>query len=157
MKGRDGVIELVSNLPEKKPIVVVVVGLSRVRLFVIIWTVARQAPLSMGFSRQEYWSGLPVPSPGDLPDPGIEPESPALAGGFFTISATWEAQLDQVKGLYYILFGNTEANWRRNEKNSKTLLLRKRMRRIRGRKTCFSYKPFSPVYFSTICMQFLTE
>ena len=42
------------------------------------WTVARQAPLSMGFSRQEYWSGLPFPSPGDLPDPGIEPWSPAL-------------------------------------------------------------------------------
>ena len=49
--------------------------LSRVRLFVIPWTVARQAPLSMGFSRQEYWSGLPLPSPGDLPDPGIKPVS----------------------------------------------------------------------------------
>ena len=58
------------------------------------WTVARQAPLSMGFSRQEYWSGLPFPPPGDLPDPGIKPRSlmsPALAGGFFTTSATWEA------------------------------------------------------------------
>ena len=42
------------------------------------WTVAHQAPLSMGFSRQEYWSGLPFPSPGDLPNPGIEPGSPAL-------------------------------------------------------------------------------
>ena len=42
------------------------------------WTIACQAPLSMGFSRQEYWSGLPFPSPGDLPDPGIEPGSPAL-------------------------------------------------------------------------------
>ena len=42
------------------------------------WTVARQAPLSAGFSRQEYWSGLPFPSPGDLPNPGIEPQSPAL-------------------------------------------------------------------------------
>ena len=42
------------------------------------------APPSMGFSRQEYWSGLPFPPPGDLPDPGIEPESPVLAGGFFT-------------------------------------------------------------------------
>ena len=48
------------------------------------WTVARQAPLSMGFSRQEYWSGLPFPSPGDLPDPGTEPASPVLAGRFFT-------------------------------------------------------------------------
>ena len=46
--------------------------------------VACQAPLSMGFSRQEYWSGVPFPSPGDLPDPGIEPVSPALAGEFFT-------------------------------------------------------------------------
>ena len=42
------------------------------------WTVAYQAPLSMGFSRQEYWSGVPLPSPGDLPNPGIEPRSPAL-------------------------------------------------------------------------------
>ena len=48
------------------------------------WTVAHQAPLSMRFSRQEYWSGLPFPSSGDLPDPEIEPMSPALAGGFFT-------------------------------------------------------------------------
>ena len=53
-------------------------SLSHVRLFVTPWTVAHQAPLSMGFSRQEYWSGLPFPSPGDLPDPGIEPGSPAL-------------------------------------------------------------------------------
>ena len=53
-------------------------SLSRVQLFATPWTVARQAPLSMGFSRQEYWSGLPFPSPGDLPNPGIEPESPAL-------------------------------------------------------------------------------
>ena len=52
------------------------------------WTVACQAPQSLEFSRLEYWSGLPFPPPGDLPDPGIEPESPvspALAGGFFTI------------------------------------------------------------------------
>ena len=56
-------------------------------------TVAHQAPLSMGFSRQEYWSGLPCPPPGDLPDPGAEPTSltsPALVGRFFTTSATWE-------------------------------------------------------------------
>ena len=58
--------------------VVVVVSLSRVQLFATPWTVARQAPLSMGFSKQEYWSGLPFPSPGDLPDPGIKPRSPAL-------------------------------------------------------------------------------
>ena len=53
-------------------------SLSRVQLFATPWTVARQAPLSIGFSRQEYWSGLPFPSPGDLPKPGIEPRSPAL-------------------------------------------------------------------------------
>ena len=53
-------------------------SLSRVRLFVTPWTVACQAPLSMGFSRQEYWSGLPFPSPEDLPNPGTEPASPAF-------------------------------------------------------------------------------
>ena len=58
--------------------------LSRIGIFVTPWTVARQAPLSMEFSRQEYWSGLSFPSPGDLPDPGIEPAPPALAGGVFT-------------------------------------------------------------------------
>ena len=56
--------------------------LSRVQLFAIPWTVACQAPLSMGFPRQEYWNGLPFPSPGALPDPEMEPASPALAGGF---------------------------------------------------------------------------
>ena len=64
--------------------------LSHIQLFERPWTVAHQAPLSMEFSRQEYWSGLPFPSPGDLPDLGIEPpstassESPALEGRFFT-------------------------------------------------------------------------
>ena len=53
-------------------------SLSHVGLFTILWTVAYQAPPSMGFSRQEYWSGLPFPSPGDLPNPGIEPTSPTL-------------------------------------------------------------------------------
>ena len=52
--------------------------------FATLWTIVCQAPLSMRFPRQEYWSGLPFPSPGDLPNPGIEPVSPALAGGFFT-------------------------------------------------------------------------
>ena len=77
---------------------------SRVQLSATLWTVACQAPLSMGFSRQEYWSGLPCPPPGDLPNPGIEPvslASPALAGGFFTTSATWEALLF----LYSLAFG----------------------------------------------------
>ena len=52
--------------------------------FATLWTVAYQAPLSMGFPKQEYWSGLPFPLPGGLPDPGIEPVSLALADGFFT-------------------------------------------------------------------------
>ena len=59
-------------------------SLSRVRLFVTPWTVACQAFPSMGFPRQEYWNGLPFPSPGDLPDPGIEPGSPALEAGTLT-------------------------------------------------------------------------
>ena len=65
-----------------------------VLLFAIPWTVAHQAPLSMGFSRGKYWSELPFPSPGNLLDPGIETESPALARGFFTTTATWEAFLN---------------------------------------------------------------
>ena len=68
--------------------------LSGVQVFATPWTVAHQAPLSMVFFRQEYWSGMPLPSPGDLPDPGIEfasPVTPELAGGFFTTCATWEA------------------------------------------------------------------
>ena len=64
------------------------VQLSSVQLFATLWTVARRVPLSMGFSRQGYWSELPVPPSGDLPDPGIKhtsSTSPALAGGIFTI------------------------------------------------------------------------
>ena len=69
---------------------------SHVRLFALLSTIARQAPLSMGFSRQEYWSRLPWPPSGDLLDSGTEPlslRSSALAGRFFTTSATWEAQV----------------------------------------------------------------
>ena len=65
---------------------------SHVQLFATLWTVPHQAPLSMEFLRLEYWSGLPFPSPGNLPGPGIKPaslKSPALASRFFT---TWEAQ-----------------------------------------------------------------
>ena len=64
---------------------------SHFQLFAILWTIAQQAPLSTGFSRQEFWSGLPFPPLGDLPGPGIEPASltsHALSGGFFTTSAT---------------------------------------------------------------------
>ena len=75
---------------------------SRVRLYVNPGTVALQAPLSLRFSRQEYWSRLPCPPPGALPNPGIKPTSlmsPALAGGFFTTSNTWEAQTKTEKSL----------------------------------------------------------
>ena len=64
---------------------------SHVQLFATVLIVACQAPMSLGFSRQEYWNGLPCPPPRNLPDPGIEPESfmsPALAGGFFSTSIT---------------------------------------------------------------------
>ena len=72
--------------------------LSHVGLFVTSWIVARQAPLSLEFSRQEYQGGLPFPSPVALPHPGTEPTSrasPALAGRFFTTGATWEALAGQ--------------------------------------------------------------
>ena len=71
-------IILIYNLLEEEFVVT--------QLFLTPWPVAHQAPPSMGFSQQEYWSGVPFPSPGDLPDPGTEPAftSPALAGGFFT-------------------------------------------------------------------------
>ena len=67
--------------------VMYVQSFSRVQLFAATWTVVHQAPLSETFSRQKYWTGLPFPTPGDLPDPGIEAASlmsPALAGRFFT-------------------------------------------------------------------------
>ena len=71
-----------------------------VSLFVTLWTVACQAPLSTGFYRQENWSGLPRPPLGDLPDPGMEATtlmSPALAGGFFATTASWEARTQEHK------------------------------------------------------------
>ena len=84
-------IVLFYHLPAKQSYVRV---LSRVQLFGNPWTVAHQAPLPMGFSRQEHWSGLPFPTPEDIPDPRIEAASlvsPSLSGEFFIISATWEA------------------------------------------------------------------
>ena len=84
--------------------------LSRVRLLAIPWTAAYQAPLSMGFSRQGYWSGCPFPSPGDLPNPGIEPVSlmsPALAGDFFTSSTTWEALICHGEKKIMTIYVNT--------------------------------------------------
>ena len=78
------VLLLTNSCPEIHSQAVKVKSLSHVRLFVTPWTVTYQAPLSMGFSRQEYWSGLPFPSPGDLPDPGIEPGSPTLQANALT-------------------------------------------------------------------------
>ena len=77
---------------------------SSVWLFLTLWTVVCQAPLCLGFSRQEYWSGLPCPPPGDIPDPGVRPESltsPALASRFFTTSATWEAPYKDIQVYIY--------------------------------------------------------
>ena len=74
-------------------------SLSRVRLFVTPWTVAYQAPPSMGFSRQQCWSGLPFPSPGDLPDPGIESGSPALQADALLSEPPGKPKI----GLYLIL------------------------------------------------------
>ena len=75
---------------------------SCVQLFVTPWTVARQAPLLMGFSRQEYWSGLPCPSPEDIPDPGIKPVS-HTAGRLLSIWATMEA-LEDKKAFFFLPF-----------------------------------------------------
>ena len=72
-------------------------SLSRVRLFVIPWTVAHQAPPSTGFSRQEYWSGLPFPYPGDLPEPGIEPGSPALRADALTAEPPGKLKILQAR------------------------------------------------------------
>ena len=82
-----------TTVPQGSPytwILCVLSSFSRVQLFVTLWTVARQAPLSVGFSRQESWSGLPCPPPGDLPDPGIEPGSPALGVWSFSPWTTRE-------------------------------------------------------------------
>ena len=79
--------------------------------FVTPWTIACQAPLSMEFSRQEYWSGLPFPSPGDLHDPEIKLASLtflALAGEFFTITATWEAQ-EVLRGILNSVLNSTSS------------------------------------------------
>ena len=85
---------------------------SHVQLFATLWTVVQQAPLSMGFSMQEYWSDLPFPPPGHLPDLGIELSSlmfPALKGGFFTTGDTWEVQLwiyIYIYDSYFLIIAN---------------------------------------------------
>ena len=73
-----------SKSPRPEEVKVKVKSLSCVQLIAILWTVAYQAPPSMGFSRQEYWSGLPLPSPGHLPNPGIEPGYPAFQADALT-------------------------------------------------------------------------
>ena len=80
---------------------------SCLRLFANLRTITHQAPLSMGFSRQEYWSGLPFPPPGDPPDPGIKPGflmSSALAGWFFITSDTWEVCLMCIINNLFFLY-----------------------------------------------------
>ena len=86
---------------------------SRVQLFSTLWTVAYQVPLSMGFSRQEYWSGLLCSPSGDLPNPWIAPASlmsPALTGGFFTTSTTWEAWHICWPSPIYTIYGRENCN-----------------------------------------------
>ena len=99
-------------------------SLSRVRLFVIPWTVAYLAPPSMGFSRQEYWNGLPFPSSGDLPNLGIEPRSPAFQAG------SLPSEPPGKPGDYYYphsTAGETEAEWLRTRIQDHTAGSRKRI------------------------------
>ena len=95
-------------------------SLSRVRLFVTPWTVAHQAPPSMGFSGQEYWSGLPFPSPGDLPDPGIEPRSPSLQADALTSEPPGKPHEDEIR-LKELFAANS--NLRNNEQAGLSFLL----------------------------------
>ena len=74
--------------------------------FVTLWTAAHQAPLLMEFSGQEHWSGLPFPSPGDLPNPGIKPASPVLAGGFFTTEPPGKPRRALAYSCYYRVITN---------------------------------------------------
>ena len=95
--------------------------LNHVRLFATLWTVAQQAPLSKGFSRQEHWSGLLCSPPGDLPNPGIKPASlisPALADGFFTTSTHKCSQLLNCNFPIYLLILNTHTHTNEVEKLS---------------------------------------
>ena len=83
------------------------------------WILVHQAPLSMGFPRQEYWSGLPCPPPGDFPDPGIELTSltyPALVGGFFTTPTTWETR-SQIYWKSNHFFLSNRMSWSLKKKN----------------------------------------
>ena len=106
-----------NKIPAEVLCVVCAQSLSQVWLSVTPWTVARQAPLSMEFSRQEYWSGLLLLCPGNLPDPGIEPtslESPALVCGYFTTNAAWEAPKQWLANRKYSI-----GTWKIEEWNNK--------------------------------------
>ena len=111
------------------PLRVCAQSVSCVQLFATPWTVARQAPLSMGFPRQEYWSRLPFPTTGDLHNPGTEPvslESHALAGRFFTTNTTWKAHSSPQlsKKIFYTMiaklpiinFSKTDTFFQKNNK-----------------------------------------
>ena len=96
---------IISNQPIVH-FVVIVYSLSHIQLFVTPWTVAHQAPLSVGFPRQEYWSGLLFPSLGDLPNPGIEPATPAWQAGSLILShqgnPLYTLHLDNVLSQFYL-------------------------------------------------------
>ena len=105
-------------------------SLSRVRLFVTPGTAAHQAPPSMGFSRQEYWSGLPFPSPGALPDPGIEPRSPALQADALTSEPPGKTEPSANMRMYslvksYSIIGSNETNSPRSGVNKQNTLQHK--------------------------------
>ena len=101
---------------------------SHFRLFATPWTVALQAPVSMGFSGQEDWSGLPSPPPEALPSPGTEPPSlacPALAGGFLATSTAWEALTDALRGLKLTGTACVQQTSVTNDNNNKKLAHRR--------------------------------
>ena len=99
LDGHLGCLHILACISESE---VKVKSLSCVRLFVTPWTVAYQAPLSMGFSRQEYWSGLPFPSPGHLPNPGIKPGSPTLEADTLTSEPPGKPKQMLSLGIYNI-------------------------------------------------------
>ena len=111
-------------------------SLSHFGLFVTPWTVARQAPLSMGCPREEYWSGQPFPFPGDLPDPGIgsaSPVSPSLAGRFFFHRGTWKAQ-SYINRAPSILFSPFTASVTKNFSHFPHKTYRATNQKVQGKK-----------------------
>ena len=86
--------------------------LSCIWFFVTLWAVAHHAPLFMGFARQKSWSGLPCPSPGYLPDPGIKLPSPAMTGRFFTTEAPWKLKCTLFNYIFLIIIPNCPPNCR---------------------------------------------